>query len=191
MSTPPNDVTQLLDAVRSGRPGAEEDLTNRVYGELRQIADRMMRREKAHRTLQATALVNEAWIALAGEHWESRRYFFGAAAQAMRRLLVDAARRRGAARRGGGRERVTLGDVVDESPTPQLELLELDAALGELERFDARLAETVRLRYFASMTIAEVAELQHVSPATVKRDWNYARAWLFDRMGVLDEDEPS
>jgi RNA polymerase sigma factor (TIGR02999 family) len=189
MTSSRDDVTRLLQAARGGEHGASEALAERVYFELRQMAERLMGHEAPGNTLQPTALVSEAWLTLTGSDFSSRREFFGAAAQAMRRLLVDAARRRHAEKRGGGRKRITFQDVAAKTAEPDVDLLALDDALGELEAFDPRLAETVRLRYFTGLTIPQVAELLDVSPATVKRDWTYARAWLFARMGEGQGDD--
>lgn len=179
---PQSDIRTLLRAAQDGFDGADARLVDGLYAELRGIADRMMARERASHTLQATALVHEAWLAVADGDWASRQHFFGAAAQAMRRVLVDSARRRLADKRGGTNKRVTLQDLVTDAPESSLDVIALDAALTDLGAFDRRLAEVVQLRFFAGLSIAEVATLQRVSPATVKRDWSYARAWLFERM---------
>jgi RNA polymerase sigma factor (TIGR02999 family) len=180
----PNDVTSLLQEANRGRPDAQDALISAVYQELRRIAGSLMRMERPGHTLQPTALVNEAYLRLvAGESkWENRAHFFGAAARAMRRILVEHARQKQAARRGGGAERVTFADIRVQSEDPQLDLLNLDEALGALQEVDPRLVKVVELRYFAGCGLEETAELLGVSAATIKRDWNYARAWLYERM---------
>jgi RNA polymerase sigma factor (TIGR02999 family) len=179
------DITRLLaDASDGGRPALER-LYALVYGELRSMAEARLRRERPGHTLQPTALVNEVYLRLdpgkAG--WDNRRHFFGAASQAMRRILVDHARRRLSDKRGGGLARVTLADLDVQSPEADLDLVTLDAALGALEKDEPRLASVVALRIFAGMSIEETAEALELSPATVKRDWLYARAWLAEQMG--------
>jgi RNA polymerase sigma factor (TIGR02999 family) len=179
------DLTQLLDSVRSGRDGAQEELYERVYSELKAMAGARLFRERPGHTLQPTALVNEAYLRLApgDEQWENRAHFFGSAAQAMRRILVDHARRHQAVKRGGEARRVTFADLAIAGEEPDLDLLALDAALEALGKEEPRLAEVVQLRYFAGLGIAETAEVMGTSPATVKRDWTFARAWLLERMG--------
>jgi RNA polymerase sigma factor (TIGR02999 family) len=178
------DLTRLLESVRSGREGAREQLYEAVYRELRSMAGAQLFRERAGHTLQATALVNEAYLRLApaDESWESRGHFFGSAARAMRRILVDHARRHRASKRGGEARRVTFADLAIAAEEPDLDLLALDEALDTLGKEEPRLAEVVQLRYFAGLGIAETAAVLGTSPATVKRDWTYARAWLLERM---------
>lgn len=185
MSVPPSeDLTQLLDSVRSGRQGAREELYERVYAELRAMAGARLAHERPGHTLQATALVNEAYLRLApnDEDWDNRGHFFGSAARAMRRILVDHARRHRASKRGGEARRVTFADLAVAAEEPDVDLLALDEALDALAEAEPRLGEVVHLRYFAGLGIAETAALLGVSPATVKRDWTYARAWLVERM---------
>jgi RNA polymerase sigma factor (TIGR02999 family) len=148
------------------------------------MAGARMARERPGHTLQATALVNEAYLRLApGEkQWENRAHFFGAAAHAMRRILVDHARRHQASKRGGEARRVTFDDLAVAAGEPGLDLLALDQALDALAEEEPRLAEVVHLRYFAGLGITETAALLDTSPATVKRDWTFARAWLLERM---------
>lgn len=179
----PREVTRILAALREGEPRAADELLPVVYEELRGIARRGLAGERAGQTLQATALVHEAWLRLGGgdsaaQDWENRRHFFAAAAQAMRRILVDRARRRGRDKRGGGRRRVDLSESVAVEAEPSLDLVALDAALEELETHDERKFKVVMLRYFTGLSIEETAEALEVSPATVKTDWSYARAWL-------------
>jgi len=179
-----SDLTSLLLAANLGTPDAQAALISAVYQELRQIAGSLMRLERPGHTLQPTALVNEAYLRLfQGESkWENRAHFFGAAALAMRRILIESARQRLALRHGGGAEKVTFGDIQVQAEDPQLNLLALDEALTALQDVDPRLVKVVELRYFAGCSQEETAEILEVSPATVKRDWNYARAWLYERM---------
>jgi RNA polymerase sigma factor (TIGR02999 family) len=143
-----------------------------------------MRRERPDHTLQATAVVHEAYLRLLGNEasFQNRAHFFGAAAEAMRRVLIDSARRKRAEKRGGDLERVTLAEVAGGVEDGHLDVLELDDALTKLAAVDARLAEVTKLRYFAGLSIPETAEVLEISPATVKRDWTFARAWLFEWM---------
>jgi len=180
------DVTGLLVAWGSGDAGAAERLLPAVYEELRRQAGRAMRREGDVHTLQATALVHEAYLRLVDQRrveWRSRAHFFAIAAQMMRRVLVDHARTRLAAKRGGELQRVTLGDVgaaADDSGggNGDIDVLALHDALEQLAVLDPRQARLVELRYFGGLGIEETAEALDISPATVKRDWAVARAWL-------------
>jgi RNA polymerase sigma factor (TIGR02999 family) len=178
-------ITQLLAAAGSGDSLAVGRLYEFVYDELHRLARSNLRRERSGHTLQPTALVNEAYLRLApgDDPWQNRRHFFHAAARAMRQILVDHARRRDADKRGGGAERVTLSDVDVAAPEEDVDVLRLDAALDALGREDARLAELVTLRFFAGLSIEEAAATIGVSPATAKRDWAFARAWLRKRLG--------
>jgi RNA polymerase sigma factor (TIGR02999 family) len=178
------DVTRLLDAAGGGDQQALARLYEHVYDELRRMAAAGMRREHsgAH-TLQPTALVNEAYMRLTpGGRFENRRHFFGAAAQAMRRILVDHARAKSAEKRGGGQERITLSDLDVAVPEDDLDVLAVNDALERLSQEDPRLAELVNLRFFAGMSIEDTARAMDLSPATVKRDWVFARAWLFEQV---------
>lgn len=179
-----NEVTRLLAAARDGERKALEQLYALVYGELRGLAEARLRRERRGHTLQPTALVNEVYLRLDPNKgsWENRRHFFGAASRAMRCILVDHARRRLADKRGAGLERVTLADLEVASPETDIDLVALDRTLEELEREEPRLAEVVTMRVFAGMSIEETAEALELSPATVKRDWTFARAWLGERL---------
>src|SRR5262245_64984687 len=185
-----SEVTRILCALEQGDPHAAAQLLPLVYDELRQLASQKLAQEKPGQTLQATALVHEAYLRLVdaeqAQQWNSRGHFFAAAAEAMRRVLVDEARRKGSQRRGGARQRCTLldGDLV-ETPLGD-ELLDLDAALARLAAADAQAAELVKLRVFAGMTVEEVARVQGVSPRTVKRSWAYARAWLGRELAAYD-----
>ncbi len=179
-------VTQLLELAGGGDARASEELLPLVYDELRRLARGQMKKEKggpSGQTLQATALVHEAYLRLVGDadvKWQNRAHFFGAAARAMRRILVDRARHRGRIKRGGDRERVELGDqgLGVAAPGSGTDLVELDLALARLEADDPRKAEVVMLRYFAGLSIEETAAALSLSPATVKNEWTFARAWL-------------
>jgi RNA polymerase sigma factor (TIGR02999 family) len=188
--TPParSDVTLLLEGAGRGDPRASQALLPLVYDELRRLAERRLAREPAGATLQATALVHEAWLRLVGDDgapgdWGSRGHFFGAAAQAMRRILVERARARRAVKRGGGAARVTLAEDAWAAPVPDEDLLALDEALERLSARDERKARVVLLRHFAGLTVEETAAALGVSPATVKSDWAFARAWLARELG--------
>lgn len=184
--TPPTDITQLLLEWRSDRSGVEARLLPAIYDELRRQARRALRREigDADHTLQTTALVHEAYLRLVDQSrvkWQNRAHFFGIAAQMMRRILVDHARAKRAQKRGAGRRAVTLEDArldgVSEA-SDAIDLLALHEALEGLESFDPTQARIVELRYFTGLTIEETAEALALSPATVKREWAVARAWL-------------
>jgi RNA polymerase sigma-70 factor, ECF subfamily len=177
----PADVTRLLRAWASGRQDAMEELAPVVYQELRRIARRYMRREAEGNTLQTTALVNEAFLRLLGgtsPAWQDRLHFFAVAAQMMRRILIDAARARLRDKRGGASPRVTLDEKLDALPLRPNELIALDDALAELATLDPRRAQVVELRYFGGLSVEETAEVLHVSPQTVMRDWKLAKGWL-------------
>ncbi len=183
-----NEITVMLNRAGRGDPTAAEQLLPLVYDELRRLASVRMAREAGAHTLQATALVHEAWLRLGGDgqpQWENRAHFFAAAAEAMRRILIDCARRRRAARHGGGLRRVDVNDPALAIPAAgdDDEMLCVHEALGALARHDPRRAELVKLRYFAGLTLEEAAEVLGVAPATAKRDWAYARAWLFREIG--------
>jgi len=181
----PVDHTLLLKAASSGDRDAYERLYQAVYVELRRVARANLRHESPGHTLQPTALVNEAYLRLgSGCIFENRRHFFAAAAEAMRRILVDHARKRGAEKRGGGLDRVTLSGVDIAAAGDLVDVLAVDAALTELATGRPRHAELVKLRCFAGMSIEEAAQALEISPATAKRDWAFARAWLAERMGA-------
>ena len=175
-------MTVLLRRWSAGDAAALDALLPAVQDELRRLARAYMRREREGHTLEPTALVNEAYIRLVDQHdvrWASRGHFFAIAAQAMRRVLVDHARGHGAAKRGGGAERVTLsGIAAGEAERVDVDVLWLHEALERLARLDERQARVVELRYFAGMSVEEVAEVLGISPATVKREWSTARLWL-------------
>lgn len=176
------DVTQILNAIEQGNPSASEQLLPLVYDELRQLAAQRLARESPGQTLQATALVHEAYLRLVGrgedQHWNGRGHFFAAAAEAMRRILVESARRRACIRHGGGRERVDLDASALVVPEAGDELLALDEALTRLAVEDGLSADLVKLRYFAGLTIPQAAELLGVSPRKADFLWSFARAWL-------------
>jgi RNA polymerase sigma factor (TIGR02999 family) len=182
------DLTLLLAEVERGDPRAAEALLPLVYDELRQLAQRRLAREPAGATLQATALVHEAWLRLVGadgpsDDWNSRGHFFGAAAQAMRRILVERARARATAKRGGAGARVTLAPDDLAAPLSDADLLALDEALERLSAHDARQGRVVLLRYFAGLSVEETASALAVAPSTVKNDWLLARARLARDLG--------
>ena len=177
-----HEVTELLHAWGAGDAKASEALVPLVYDELRRQARRALRREGVGHTLQATALVHEAWLRLEGQHearWESRTQFLAVAAQMMRRVLVDHARTRRALKRGGGGTQVTLGDAANEvAMSDGVDVLALDDALSRLAVLDPRKARLVELRYFAGLSIPEAATAMGVSQATLGREWAVARMWL-------------
>jgi RNA polymerase sigma factor (TIGR02999 family) len=190
---PNGDVTRLLEAAETGDRLAFERLYRAVYDELHLIARASMRSEGRPSTLQPTALVNEAYLRLAPARggWESRRHFFGAAAQAMRRILVDYARKRQSQKRGRGLERVTMSGVEAEGAAPDVDVLSIDEALTDLNAEHPRLAQLVTLRFFAGLSIEDAARALEVSPATAKRDWTFARAWLKEHIeSSQDERDP-
>lgn len=183
------DVTRILSAIEQGDPHAAEKLLPLVYDELRKLATRKMAREKPGQTLQATALVHEAYVRLVDDekvrHWDSRGHFFAAAAEAMRRILVDGARRRGAEKRGGQFERIDLPDIAQSATEEPVDLLALDEALKKFEVLHPQKADVVKLRYFAGCTLEETAQAIGIARATAQRHWAFARAWLF---GQLNQD---
>ena len=175
------DVTQILESIKRGEPGAQDRLFEAVYEELRQRAHRRMVKEGPGLTLQTTALVNEAYLRLVSDEkvrWENRAHFFGAAAEAMRRILVERARKYRGQKHGGGRKRFPLQEDAVQLDDRSLDLLALDEALNKLEVEDERKSEVVKYRYFLGMTVEETAELLGVAPRTVDNDWKYAKAWL-------------
>lgn len=174
-------VTSVLKAWSSGRTAALDRLMPLVHAELMKLARAYMRRERGNHTLQATGLVNEAYLRLVDQRdvtWQDRRHFYGIAARCMRRVLVDYARQRAADKRGGDATLVDLDEASDRSAPSPFDALALDLALERLAQLDPRQAEIVELRYFAGLSIAETAEHLGISPATVKRDWESARVWL-------------
>ena len=181
----PQDVTRLLVAWQDGNQQAFDELVPLVYQELRRIAARACRRERAGHTLQATDLVHEAYLRLVDQRegrWQNRAHFFAIAAQAMRRILIDRARRHRAAKRGGGAELIALSDVADWPAVARLDVLALDEALAGLEAFDPGLSRIVELLCFGGLTVKEAADVQHVSERTMHREWKVAKAWLYRAM---------
>jgi RNA polymerase sigma factor (TIGR02999 family) len=188
LSVPPmNEVTRILSAIEQGNPQAAEQLLPLVYDELRRLAAEKMAQEQPGQTLQATALVHEAYLRLVdvdeARQWKSRGHFFAAAAEAMRHLLVDRARRKRSRKRGGDRARASFEEANLAAPEDSEEVLAVDEALSKLATTDAQAAELVRLRYFAGLSIPEVAEALNLSPRTTDRLWVYARAWLRRAIG--------
>ena len=187
-----NEVTKLLRAIEESQPQAAEALLPLVYDELRKLARSKLRQEQPGQTLEATALVHEAYVRLvgngetgtadAGQQWDHRGHFFAAAAEAMRRILVESARRKKRLKRGGDRERQSIEEDNIAAPAVDSDLIELDAALDKLAAKDHRKADLVKLRYFAGLTIEEAAQALGISTTTADRDWTYARAWLFREM---------
>lgn len=178
-----NDVTLILNAIEDGDVSAADKLLPLVYQELRQLAAQWMKQEKPGQTLQATALVHEAYIRLLGAEnhdWDSRGHFFAAAAEAMRRILIDNARRKKSLKHGGDRKRIDLDEAVlgNDNDILSDELLALDEALEKLAKTDKAKAELVKLRYFAGLTSEQAAELLGISASTADRYWAYARSWL-------------
>jgi RNA polymerase sigma factor (TIGR02999 family) len=177
-----NDVTRILSAIEKGDPKAADELLPLVYDDLRKLAAQKMAQENPGQTLQATALVHEAFLRLVNAHdaqcWNGRGHFFGAAAEAMRRILIDHARRKQSHRRGGGLAREPLECVEIAAPEPDVDLQAVNEALSRFEAIDKPKAELVKLRYFAGLTIPEAAEALGISTTTADRYWAYARAWL-------------
>lgn len=181
-----HDVTLLLDAAASGQPDAMGRLLDRVYHELRAIAQARMNAERIGHTLQATALVNEAYVRLIGAegaHWNGRGHFFRAAADAMRKILIDHARARNADKRGGGRAALSISNMADLAADDAPEgILALDDAILRLEKVDAQAALVVRLRFYGGLSEVAAAEALGISERTARRDWSFARAWLRDAL---------
>jgi RNA polymerase sigma factor (TIGR02999 family) len=183
-----SEVTRILSAMEQGDPQAAEQLLPLVYDALRQLAAHKLAQEQPGQTLEATALVHEAYLRLVGaepaQHWNGRGHFFAAAAEAMRRILVESARRKHRHRHGGGRRRVSLGDVPAAERTPE-DVLALDDALTKLAAEDPAAADLVKLRFYAGFSVEEAADALAISRAQGYRHWNYARAWL--RCALDDE----
>lgn len=177
-------ITQLLGQLGQGNREAESKLIRQVYGELRKIAGRQMRNERASHTLQPTALVNEAYLRLVKQpiEWRSRAHFFAIASQVMRRVLVDYGRARKAEKRGGNTGLVTLDHEVAAVETPLIDVLELDELLDRLALLDPKLARLLEMHFFGGLSQEEIAEAMHVSTKTVKRWWTKARSWLRSRL---------
>jgi RNA polymerase sigma factor (TIGR02999 family) len=178
-----SEVTRILGAIEHGEPHAAEQLLPLVYNELRRLAAEKLAQERPGQTLQATALVHEAYLRLvdvaAAQHWNSRGHFFAAAAEAMRRILVEDARRKRSLKRGGARHRVNLDEAVSYAQEPADDLLSLDEALNQLAGEDPKKADLVKLRYFGGLSVQEAADVLGISRATADRYWAYAKVWLY------------
>jgi RNA polymerase sigma factor (TIGR02999 family) len=185
-----SDVTQILQAIQQGDPHAADQLLPLVYDELRKLAAQKLAQEKPGQTLEATALVHEAYLRLVdvekAQHWNSRGHFFAAAAEAMRRILVEQARRKQCVRHGGGRVRIELEETCSIVQPPSDDLLALDEALGRLAARDPVRAELVKLRFFAGLTMPEAAEALGISLATAERYWTFTRTWLYAELTAED-----
>ncbi len=180
-----HEVTQLLIAWSNGDKAALNKLMPLIYDELRQLARHYMSRERPGHTLQTTALVNEAYVRLVnrqGVHWQNRAHFFAIAAQLMRSILVDHARSHAYAKRGGGAHKIALDDAMVVSQERAAEVVALDDALKRLAEIDPQQSRTVELRFFGGLTIEETAEVLGLSPATIKREWSTAKAWLYHEL---------
>jgi RNA polymerase sigma factor (TIGR02999 family) len=181
-----SEVTRILSAIEQGDPRAANALLPLVYDELRKLAAQKLAGEKPGQTLQATALVHEAYLRLVDcekvQRWDSRGHFFAVAAEAMRRILVDNARRKRALKRGGGQARQAVDEAEIAAPMPSEDLLALDEALSQLTVADPQAAELVKLRYFSGLTVKQAAEVLGISPRTADFLWTYARAWLWERI---------
>ncbi|MGI8436175.1 MAG: sigma-70 family RNA polymerase sigma factor [Chthoniobacterales bacterium] len=189
LSPPPREqVTHILTDWSEGDPGAPERLMPLVYEELRRLARSYLDRERPDHTLQATALVHEAYLQLVDQRtatWQNRAHFLGVAAQSMRHILVDHARSHRAEKRGGDREKLAFDEGLDFSDERAIDLVALDDALKDLATFDQRQSEIVEMRFFGGLTNEEIGEVLQISPRTIKRDWRLARAWL--RREILGE----
>jgi RNA polymerase sigma factor (TIGR02999 family) len=185
-----SDISRILSDIGQGDPRAADQLLPLVYDELRKLASSKLSRERPGQTLQATALVHEAYLRLVnaaeGSNWNSRGHFFCAAAEAMRRILVENARRKQSAKAGGGRDRVELAEVEPACDAPRLDLIALDEVLDRLADLDKRKADLVKLRFFAGLTNAQAAEALGISTSTADNDWAYARCWL--RLALAGEE---
>jgi RNA polymerase sigma factor (TIGR02999 family) len=184
-----SDVTRILVAIEQGDAKAADELLPLVYEELRRLANRKMSREQPGQTLQATALVHEAYIRLVGsenQQWSGRTHFFAAAAESMRRILIENARRKQRQKHGGGQHRVALDDAEISIEEPSTNLIALDEALTKLAEEEKTVAELVKLRYFAGLTLSQAAEIIGVSRRTADRYWAYARAWLYQEINKAD-----
>ncbi len=185
-----SDISQILQQIESGDTSAADELLPLVYNELRKLASAKLAQEKPGQTLQATALVNEAYLRLVGSNdvvkWNGRGHFFGAAAQAMRRILVDRARQKASLKAGGNRQRLRFSAVDPEITGNSSDLVALDDALNQLERHDRRAFQVVQLRFFTGLTIPQAAQALLVSESTVEKDWYYAKAWLKQRLREND-----
>ena len=186
-----SDVTRILNAIEQGDARAADQLLPLVYEELRLLAARKISQESPGQTLQATALVHEAYLRLVdaeAQNWDSRGHFFTAAAEAMRRILVENARRKKRLKRGGGRQRVELNDATLSIEAPSDDIVALDEALTKLAEENGAVADVVKLRYFAGLSLKQISEIVGVSRRTVSSYWAYARAWLYREMADGDTD---
>ena len=182
---PPAEVTELLRRWSGGDVAARESLVPLVYDELRRLARYYLASQRSDHTLQSTAIVHEAYLRLAGRdnvHWENRSHFFAVAAQLMRRILVDHARKRNAAKRGGAHLTLLVDEAVAPSSQRELDLVALDDALKALAELDKRQSRIVELRFFGGLSIDDTSRILDISPATVKREWSTARAWLYEEI---------
>jgi RNA polymerase sigma factor (TIGR02999 family) len=182
-------VTELLARWSDGDDAALAELTPLVYEELRRLAHRHMGGERTDHTLQTTALVNEAYLRLADQtslHWQNRAHFFAVAARAMRRILISYARSQRSQKRGGGAIKMDLDEAAIVSPEQSKEILDLHEALEQLSELDSRKAQVVELKYFGGLNYDEIAEVLKVSPVTVRRDWRFAKAWLYSQLQNVD-----
>ena len=185
-----SEVTRILSAIEKGDPHAAKQLLPLVYDELRRLAAERLAHEKPGQTLQATALVHEAYLRLVGDqHFDNRGHFFAAAAEAMRRILIDQARHKQSQRHGGGRARRPLEHVEIAAPEPSLDVLALNEALERFEKIDRIKSELVKLRYFAGLTLPQAAAVLGISGTTADRYWSYARAWLHTELKKDDPDQ--
>ena len=189
-----SDVTAILNAIEQGDARAAEQLLPLVYDELRQLAAQKLAQEKPGQTLQATALVHEAYLRLVGvdseQRWQSRGHFFAAAAESMRRILIESARRKKRPKHGGGQQRVDLDEALLVAPDPSDDLLALSDALDQLEAADPLAARLVKLRYFAGLTMPEAAQALGIPLRTAERNWTYARTWLHRELSPTGPAEP-
>ena len=178
-----SDITRILEAAQQGDPNAAEELLPLVYDELRRLAAMRMARESAGQTLQPTALVHEAWVRMVeggSRSWENRAHFFGAASEAMRRILIERARRKARLKHGGGQERMNIEDFDVAESLPDETILLVDEALERMKKANPEIAQVVVLKFFGGLTNEEIVEITGTSVRTVKRQWNYAKAWLFN-----------
>ena len=188
---PANDVTRLLDDLSAGKEQAFDELLPLVHSELRRRAASYLRRERQNHTLQPTALVNEAFMKLVEQRnvrWQNRAHFFAVASQAMRRILVDHARTHQRVKRGGSAPQVTLDEAMIAAESRSIDLLALDEALERLAALDERQARVVELRFFGGLSVEEAAEVLNISPATIKREWSMAKAWLHAELSAKAPD---
>lgn len=181
-----SDATQILSQIEQGDPSVAEQLLPLIYDELRKLAATRLARERPGQTLQATALVHDAYLRLVDvqkvQHWDSRGHFFAAAAEAMRRILVDSARRKASAKHGGDHERIDLPQIAQDPDGDRIDLLALNDALEKLQQQHPDKAQIIKLRFFAGLSLEETAVAVGMSRATVQRNWTYARAWLFGQL---------